>query len=148
MKDSTPLVLLLCLAFCLPNIAEGQTVTPNLYKLHDGSVNITYSTVPGKAYFLYEGPQQQTIESFGDQIHVVNDPDLGTLVSTTLQTSDSGSTTFILVVPRVNLGGDQSVSMKTIAVIAVRKPGTPSSHGQLDSYTSRSLSGTAEHVTK
>jgi len=140
-------MLVLCLALAFSNAMLGQNVTPNLYKLHDGAVNITYSTVPGKAYFLYEGPQQQTIESSGDQVRVVNDPDLGTVVSISLQASDSGSTTFVLIVPRVVLTGDQSVSVKTMALIASRKPSSSSARGQLDTYSTRTLSGTAEHVT-
>lgn len=76
-------------------------VQPNFWILSGGGIQITYSST---------GPSLHYQDSFrslnfsGSQIRVVEAADLGTLVSVTVfLTVDSGSSTFTLLLPTVNL---------------------------------------------
>jgi hypothetical protein len=80
--------------------------TPNLYQVHGGGIHVTYSTTgfDGKPHFTYQDAQGSHSFS-GDQIKAVKTP-IGDLVTVTIRpTVDSGSTSFSLLVPVVNLTG-------------------------------------------
>jgi hypothetical protein len=62
-------------------------------------------------------------------------------------TVDSGSTTFTLLVPRVNMHAGESIAIRTDGITALHRFSiAPVLHGQLDFYTVHPLSGTASHV--
>jgi hypothetical protein len=79
-------------------------------------------------------------------------PDLGQVVSVTLVfTPDLGSTTFSLLVPRVQLAGPSGVSSVPVSTDGItvhhRFSLVPAlNHGQQDLYTVTRLQGTASHV--
>jgi hypothetical protein len=76
-------------------------VQPNLWILQGGGIHIRYSTA-GPNFFYQDAVR--TLDFKGNQIRVVQVPDLGTLVSVTVfLTVDSGSSTFTVLLPTVNL---------------------------------------------
>jgi hypothetical protein len=84
----------------------------------------------------------------GDQIHKV-DSDIGQLVSVTLRTTvDSGFTSFTMLVPRVELGATNVISVHTLGIITrhVRSDIPELTHGQTEIYTIHPLRGTAHSV--
>jgi hypothetical protein len=127
-------------------------VTPNVYELKGGQLHIRFSTTSkdGQPYFSYEDGSRSLSLSFkGNQIRQVK-TDLGTLVSVTIHmTVDSGSTTFTLLVPKVNLAEQSSTAqIHTIGITtAHRFSVVPAmNHGQTELYTTTELSGTASLV--
>jgi hypothetical protein len=68
----------------------------------------------------------------------------GTLVSVPIFVSvDSGSTSFSVMIPRVDLGSSDSTNIATFGVTALHRFGIPAPLGQLDFYTTHQLQGTA-----
>jgi hypothetical protein len=64
-------------------------------------------------------------------------------------TVDSGSTTFTLLVPRVNLNAlNDSVQITTEGITTHHRFSVipAAMHGQLDTYSVQALTGTASHV--
>jgi hypothetical protein len=125
-------------------------VQPNLYVLSGGGIHVTYSTTG------INGQPHLTYSSFfinhtftGTQITTTASP-LGTLVTVTIQmTVDSGSTTFTLLVPRVNLNNLQdNVQITTEGITTHHRFSIfpAAMHGQLDTYSVQELSGSASHV--
>jgi hypothetical protein len=91
-----------------------------------------------------------SIISTGSEIRVVEAPDLGTLVSVTiLLTVGSGSTTFTVLLPRVNLPAPPAlpalVPVATEGITTVHRFSVfpPLLHGQQEFYTVTPLQGTA-----
>ncbi len=125
-------------------------VAANMFSLSGGGLHVSYSTsgIDGKPHFSY----QDTVRSLsfsGDEIRKV-ECDLGTLVSVTIvRTIDAGSTSFSLLVPRVNLPAPFSS-------VAIRTDGITTHHafsiipafnqGQRDFYEVTALHGTASNV--
>ncbi|HEY6330281.1 MAG TPA: hypothetical protein VI756_13160 [Blastocatellia bacterium] len=76
-------------------------VQPNFWILSGGGIQVTYSTSGPSLHY------QDSIRSLnfsGSEIRVVDVPDLGTLVSVTIfLTVDTGSASFTLLLPTVNL---------------------------------------------
>jgi hypothetical protein len=97
----------------------------------------------------YNGPQG--VKDFtGPQIRQVEVPDLGTLVSVTIVlTPDSGSTTFTLLLPRVNLPAPPAlpvavpVTTEGITTAHHFSLAPAFNHGQQEFYTVTRLHGTA-----
>ena len=80
-----------------------EFVQPTIWNLSNTAAGLQVSySVAGPHLHYHHGP---VIRDFtGSEIRLVEVPDLGTLVSVTiLLTIDSGSTTFTLLLPRVNL---------------------------------------------
>src|SRR5207237_1013212 len=96
-------------------MSTSPTKTPNLFQVHGDRVHVTYSTTS-----LVENPQfhyQDThgVQNFeGDAIRTV-ESEIGTLVTVTIapRTIDSGSTSFTLLVPHVNLDQANQVPIRT-----------------------------------
>ena len=130
----------------------GQPVSqaaqaPNLYQLSGKHLNITYSTtgVDGKPHFSYQD-LQQTLSFTGDQIRGVV-TEIGTLVSVTIRmTVDTGGTTFSLLLPRVNIPGEQSVPVETVGITTLHRFSVLPINGQRDFYTVTRLQGSASRV--
>ena len=126
-----------------------QVVQPNLYQLSGGALQITYATtgIDGQPHFTYQDPQQ-TLTFRGEQIRSV-ETDLGLVVSVSIRiTVDAGSTTFSLLVPRVNLVGEQSVPVRTEGITTIHRFSIAPAfdQGQRDFYTVTPLSGSASRV--
>jgi hypothetical protein len=86
----------------------------------------------------------------GSEIRVAEVPDLGTLVSVTIHMMvDSGSTTFTVLLPRVNLPAPlalpAAVPVTTDGVTTLHRFSTVLAlqHGQQETYTVTPLQGTA-----
>ena len=132
-----------------PKIADApSTKEPNLFEVSGYGIQITYSTssFDGQPHFNYQDTHQSKL-FIGDQIHT-EATELGTFVSVLIQqTPDAGSTTFTLVVPRINLRQFDTVNITTIGITTLHKTtivGPP--HGQTDFYTVHQLQGTASMV--
>jgi hypothetical protein len=122
---------------------------PNLYQVSGDGITVTYSTTSfiGHPTFTYnDGTINKSFT--GSEIHVTSVPILGTLVSVVIRlTVDSGSTSFTLLIPRVNLGSSHSVDITTDGITADHKfsiVGPPT--GQQDFYTAHMLKGKASFV--
>jgi hypothetical protein len=85
---------------------------PNLYELSGHGIDVTFlpSGAGGLAHFSYQD-SHRSMQFSGDQIRSVAVRDLGTVVSVTLVlTPDSGSTTFSVLLPDVNLDNHRGAS--------------------------------------
>jgi hypothetical protein len=123
--------------------------TPNLYDLHGHHLHITYSTtsIDGKPRFQYHD-QSQALQFSGDQIRTL-DSEIGTLVTVTIHlTPDFGSTSFTLLVPKVNLDPSNHAHITTFGVTTLHRFSIAPQldRGQTEHYTVAELSGTAALV--
>jgi hypothetical protein len=132
---------------------------PNLWNLSGGGIHVRYWTFTlgpirqgdEPPHFTYHD-SHRTLSFHGGEIRSVNVPDLGTLVSVTIVlTVDTGSTTFTVLLPRVNVvsqGPLTSVPVSTEGIRTVHAGpfGPPFGHGQEDFYTVIPLTGTAAFV--
>jgi hypothetical protein len=122
---------------------------PNLYQLSGDGITVTYATTSfiGQPTFSYsDGTINRTFT--GSEINVTSVPILGTVVSVVIRlTIDSGSTSFTLLIPRVNLDSSGKADISTYGITADHKfrIGGPMT-GQQDSYTAHLLKGSASHV--
>jgi hypothetical protein len=124
----------------------AQPTTWNLSNTATG-LQVSYS-VAGPNLHYHQGA---VVKNFtGNQIRVEEVPDLGTLVSVTIfLTVDSGSTTFTVLLPRVNLPASPALP----AAVPVTADGVTTlhrfstvlalQHGQQETYTVTPLQGTA-----
>ncbi len=135
------------------DMSAVQLVTPDLYVLSGGGIQVHYATTgfAGQPHFTYHDAFR-TLTFTGNQIRVVPVPDLGTLVSVTIvMTVDSGSTTFSLLLPAVQLAtgaGPGSVSISTDGITTMHRFSVVPvlNHGQREFYTVTPMTGTASHV--
>ena len=122
---------------------------PNLFTLHgrrDLQVTLATSSFTGKPQLSYhDGTEALQFE--GDDI-TFEDTVVGRLASVVLaSTVDLGSTTFTLVVPRVNLAGAGSHAVETVGLIAIHRTTIAGlGHGQLTSVRAVKLRGNADQV--
>ncbi|HEV2989010.1 MAG TPA: hypothetical protein VG759_11245 [Candidatus Angelobacter sp.] len=122
---------------------------PNLYQLQGHGLHITYSTsgIDGKPHFTYQDAHQ-SLQFSGSEIRTAS-TEIGTLVTVTIRrTIDTGSTSFSLMVPTVNLGNANQVHIKTFGVTTIHKFSVVPAfnQGQTELYTLTDLSGTASFV--
>jgi len=122
---------------------------PNFYELSGHGIDVTFVPVGlgGRPHFSYQDAQR-SVQFTGDQIRTVEVADLGTWISVTLVlTPDSGSTTFSVLLPHVNLDNHRGSSA------AVHTDGITTHHrfslvpqllrGQLERYHVTPMHGTA-----
>lgn len=124
-------------------------VTPNLYQLQGGPIHVTYSTtsIDGQPHFSYQDPHQ-TLFFKGDDIRVTDTP-IGRLVTVVIRrTVDTGSTTFSVVIPAVNLEKSHSAHVSTLAITTVHRFSVIAAfnRGQTELYHTVALAGTAQFV--
>lgn len=121
---------------------------PNLYKVSGDGITVTYSTSTflGGPHLTYQdGTITRTFS--GSQIKVTTDPSLGTIVSVViLLTVDTGSTSFSLLIPRVNLIGSNQADISTYGITTQHKFSIRPMPGQQDDYVAHQLKGTAAFV--
>lgn len=127
----------------------NQFIVPNLYQVHNAHLHVSYSTsgIDGKPHFHYQDASQSHDFS-GDQIRTAP-TEIGTLVSVTIRlTVDSGSTSFSLLVPTVNLQPNQTLTINTVGITTVHRFSifAPLNAGQTELYSVATLTGTAQHV--
>ncbi|HEV2963545.1 MAG TPA: hypothetical protein VG649_17090 [Candidatus Angelobacter sp.] len=129
--------------------AAPPSKLPNLYQLHGHGLHVTYSLsgIDGKPHFTYQDAHQ-TLQFQGPDIRSVS-TDIGTLVTVTIRmTIDTGSTTFSLMVPGVNLEFSSQAQIKTFGVTTIHKFSVVPAfrQGQTQLYSLTELSGTAAAV--
>ena len=94
--------------------APAALVAANMFTAAGGGLHVSYSTngIDGKPHLSYQDPVR-SLSFTGDEIRRV-EGDLGAVVSVTIvRTVDSGSTSFSLLVPHVNVAPFGSVSIST-----------------------------------
>lgn len=109
--------------------------------------HFTYSTtgLDGKPHFTYQD-LHQTLNFSGDQIRSIKTK-IGTLVSVTIRmTVDTGGTSFSVLLPRVNISGEQSVPIRTEGITTIHQLSILPAVGQRDCYTVTPLAGHASHA--
>jgi hypothetical protein len=121
---------------------------PTLYELSGNGIHVTYATssLQGQPQFNYHDAFQAR-NFTGNQIQTA-DTVLGRLVTVFLiQTVDSGSTTFTLLVPTVNLPPSKVADIKTEGITTLHKFAiVRPPQGQTELYTVHKLHGTARFV--
>jgi hypothetical protein len=125
--------------------------TPSVYHLHSDGVQITF--YPGGA-----GPVTRTgliklvyqdahgVHTFREfDVRIADVPDLGSLVTGTLQSvPDVGSTTVTVLIPKVVLGAAHSVPVDTVLITTLHaSPFSGIIPPQADTYTVTRLCGSA-----
>jgi hypothetical protein len=130
-------------------MATASPKTPNLYQVQGRQVHVTYSTtsIDGKPHFTYQD-RHQTLTFEGDAIRTL-DSEIGALVTVSLvRTVDTGSTSFTLVVPHVNLGQAAQVPITTQGITTLHRlsPVPVLNEGQSEISTTVRLTGTASAV--
>ena len=131
---------------------QAASVAPNQYHLHGSGITVSYypngfGPIPasGPIKFIYQDTHVALSFSAND-VRTVAVEDLGTIVSVTLKrTVDVGSTSFSVLIPRVNVAPQGSpVAITTEGITTVHRTAfLPPGHAQLDTYTVTRLTGTA-----
>ena len=122
---------------------------PNLWILSGGGIHVRYSTA-GAGHLHYQD-SIRSLDFTGQEIRVVKVPDLGTLVSvTTFLTIDSGSSTFTLLLPIVNVA-TQPISSAPVTTEGITTAHHFSiipalQHGQQEFYSVTQLHGTGFNI--
>jgi hypothetical protein len=124
--------------------------TPNRCELGGHGITVGYTTtgIDGKPHFQYHHGTVSKAYVGADEIQTVETP-LGTVVSVPIfVTVDSGSTSFSVLIPRVNMSPGEHVAIRTEAITTTHRFSLVPAldHGQLDGYTVTALHGTADIV--
>ncbi|MBD2495794.1 hypothetical protein H6G75_15830 [Nostoc sp. FACHB-280] len=132
----------------MPSHAQEAKI-PTLYQLQNPQIKVTYSTTSftGKPLLDYKD-RQQTLHFSGDEIRTT-ETEIGQLVTVTIRrTVDTGSTTFSLLLPAVNLGQRNEAKIETKGIVTINRfsPIPAFNQGQTQTYIVTPLSGTAKAV--
>jgi hypothetical protein len=124
--------------------------TPNRYLLSGGGIVVHYTTtgIDGKPHFLYHHGAVAKAFVGTDEIQAIETA-LGTVVSVAiLMTIDTGSTSFSVLIPRVNETAGQRTVINTEGITTTHRFSVIPAldQGQLDAYTVVPLHGTADIV--
>jgi hypothetical protein len=135
----------------LPGGGQGQAprqlVAANSFQLSGEDIHISYGPFDGLPTFIYDNVRQH-LTFVGRDITVTETP-AGTLVTVVIvRTIDTGSTTFSVLIPAVEIGSKASASVATQGITTIHSFSiVPSATlGQLDQYGFIPLEGTATHV--
>ena len=136
------------------NITKTPTiVTSNRYDLHGDNITVTYGTsgADGKPYLNYSDSNLSRLFK-GDEIRVIQETDLGTIVSVSIRmTIDAGSTSFTVLIPRVKMTNGQSASTNivTVGITTLHRFSVVPAFliGQIDHYIAVTLTGTVTFET-
>jgi hypothetical protein len=118
-----------------------------MFQLSGHHLHVAYTTtsIDGKPTLSYQDAHSG--KSFrGDEIRTV-ECDLGLLVSVTLRlTPDAGGTSFSVLIPhmRINQGEHAAVHTECITTMHRFSIAPQLLHGQLDTYSTVALTGTAQ----
>jgi hypothetical protein len=129
--------------------SPGGLRTPDLYQLQGAQVHVTYATtgLDGKPHLTYQDATQ-TLTFDGDQIRTAQS-EIGTLVTVTTRMSvDTGSTSFSVLIPNVNLGASGHAPISTDGVTTIHRFSVVAAfnQGQTELYSFVHLTGTASFV--
>jgi hypothetical protein len=121
----------------------------NVYQLRNSQLQVSYATgaLGSKAGLFYQ--DASLTKQFGPQDLRVVSSEIGDLVTVTLQmTVDTGSTTFTLVVPKVEADVNQSVQIETLGITTIQRlsPIPIFNRGQREVYSVADLRGTAAAI--
>ncbi len=125
--------------------------TPNIYNLQSERLSVKYSTgtLGSLKSFEYQDAFQTLIFN-DDEIRTVT-TEIGTLVTvTTRKTIDTGSTSFTLLVPTVNLPGlNREVQITTEGITTIHRFSVipQLNQGQTELYTVTRLTGVVEAIS-
>jgi hypothetical protein len=142
-------------------MASPTLVQPNHYQLsgghhHGGHLHVSYTTHSGPATPQFpQGPPRfsyqdasQSLSFSGKDIEIV-ETQLGQVVTVRIHlTVDSGSTTFSVLIPRVNLVPGQPAPIHTEGITTIHRLSLAAGldRGQLDHYSVTPLHGTASDI--
>jgi hypothetical protein len=123
-------------------------VQPNLWTLSGGGILWRYSTTLA---IIHYQDSFRNLTFNGPQIRTVNVPDVGTMVSVTIfLTVDTGSTTFTVILPVVNLNpvGMSSAPVSTWGLTTHHhfSINPAFDHGQQEFTSVTALTGTGTHL--
>lgn len=123
--------------------------TPNNFQLSGNAIHVGYTTtgIDGKPHFSYHDATR-SLSFTGDQIETIETA-MGTTVSVRIvMTVDSGSTSFSVLIPRINIEPNEHASVRTEAITTIHRFSViPAfNHGQLDHYTVTPMHGSANIV--
>lgn len=126
-----------------------QPQQPNSFELSGGSIHISYTTsgIDGQPHLSYRDAKRKLSFS-GSEIRTV-ETEVGTMVNvTTTMTVDTGSVTFSIIVPNINLGSTLNSLIRTQGIETIHKFSViPSFNiGQRDTYKFYNLIGNAKFV--
>ena len=133
-----------------PVQALSANIAANMFTLAGGGLHVSYSTsgIDGKPHMSYQDATR-SLSFTGDEIRIM-EGDLATVVSVYIvRTIDAGSTSFSLLVPRVNLAASFGSTPIHTDGITTHHPFSllPAQNlGQRDFYTVTALHGTASQV--
>src|SRR5947209_2959150 len=142
----------------------GEYPTANLFTFTDesGSMQLTYyphapgplivGQPSGGPRLTYQGPEGSFVfpdapDSGSEHINVQQESPLGPYVSVVLvPTSDDIAVTLTVLLPPINLAGQDSQDFETVAIKTTSYGETLSREGALLTYEVIGLQGTAQHV--
>jgi hypothetical protein len=134
------------------NSSAVQFAAPDVYELTGGGISVTYLPTGegGQAHLTYQDAQR-TLNFSGEQIRRVKVQDLGVVVSVTVApTVDSGSTTFSILIPVVNLPNQRGAStfIASYGITTVHRFSVMPAlnQGQREAYTVVPMTGNASLV--
>lgn len=130
-------------------MATAPMPSPTLYQRQGSHLHVTYATtgVDGKPHVTYQDASR-TLSFVGDEVRTLSS-EIGDLVSVSIhRTVDTGSTSFTLLVPHVNLGQATSAPIKTERITTIHRFSVVSARnqGQTELYSVVALTGTASPV--
>ena len=138
---------------------QTDFVAPNLWSLSGGGIHVRFWTFTlgpirqgDEPPHLTYHDSHLTLSFHGNEIRSLDVPDLGTVVSVTIVLSvDTGSTTFTVLLPRVNIPAQGPfspipVSTEGITTLHAGPFGPPFGQAQEEFYTVTPLTGTATYV--
>jgi hypothetical protein len=133
--------------------APASLVSPNHYDLSGGGLTISYFPEglgpigPAGATYLVYQDGHQSLSFTKDELRIADVPDVGTLISVTIQeTIDIGFTSFTLIVPIMRLpkGIGASAHIATNGITTTHRIlAAAIGHAQTETYVVTPLRGTA-----
>ena len=129
-----------------------QNQEPNQFELEGDGVRISYHAgqfidEPTLPQFTYQAAGETLVFHKGEiRTEEAEGSQLGTLVSVTIRkTIDAGETVLVLLLPSINLAGQQEQSFDTLAIVTQSFGILPHKGARL-TYKAYNLSGTARLV--
>lgn len=124
--------------------------TPNSFDLSGQAIHVGYTTsgIDGKPHLSYQDTSRSLTFTGPDQIETVETA-LGSVVSVTIfRTIDAGSTSFSVLIPRLDIGPGERAAVHTEAITTIHRFSIipKLNTGQLDRYTVTRLHGSATVV--
>lgn len=124
--------------------------TPNSYELSGHAIQIGYTSsgIDGKPHLSYHDASQSQSFDGPDEIETIETA-IGSVVSVTIfKTVDTGSTSFSVLIPRMNIAPGERASVHTEGITTIHRFSVIEklNTGQLDQYTVTRLRGSANIV--